>query len=173
MLDADEWLDAELQAAILAASPGSSVAGYALRRTTYFCARPIRGAGWGDERLVRLFRTHDAVLAARPAAGGDADLHEAWTVAGEVGTLDGTLHHDSYPTIASYRAKFACYTTIEARGVRAGSFRLAMAAARAALRGPWLFLGRGGWRDGWRGAYVCAGSALYPVAVAWKALRGA
>jgi glycosyltransferase involved in cell wall biosynthesis len=173
MLDADERLDDALRAAILAAVPGERTAAYALRRTTYFCGRPMRGAGWGNERLVRLFRTHDAILAPHPAAGGAADIHESWSVAGDVGELGGTLQHDSYPTIASYREKFARYTAIEAHAVRGGALPLAAAAGRALLRAPWLFLARDGWRDGWRGAYVCAASALYPVAVAWKALRGA
>ena len=46
-----------------------------------------------------------------------------------------------------------------------------VALARAALRLPWLYFVRGGWRDGWRGAYVCTASALYPAVVAFKALR--
>jgi hypothetical protein len=29
----------------------------------------------------------------------------------------------------------------------------------------------GGWRDGWRGAFVAWYSALYPLAIQWRALR--
>jgi hypothetical protein len=170
MLDADERLDQPLRDAISAAE-AHGFDGYRMRRTTYFCGRPVRGAGWGDERLLRLFRTGAAHLVAMPAAGGSAELHERWIVAGAVGDLAGTLHHDSYPTLASYRAKFARYTSLEAQGLRATPLDGARAVVRAAARVPWLFVVRGGWRDGWRGAYVSAASAFYPAVVTLKALR--
>ncbi len=171
MLDADERLGDELCAAIVAAHPAESVCGYRLGRATYFCGRPISGAGWGNERLLRLFRTNRARLEARPAAGGDADLHERWTCDGEIGDLAGTLHHDSYPTIASYREKFARYTSIEARGMRSSAPTVVRAYALVPLRFGWLLLRRGGWRDGWRGWFVSFYSALYPAVAAAKALR--
>jgi len=170
MLDADEALDGALRDAV-AATDETGVDAFRLKRTTFLCGRPVRGAGWGDERLVRLFRTGAARLVARPAAGGDADVHERWVVDGEVRDLGGTLLHDSYPTLRRYREKFARYTALEAAGLRPSALRLARNAAVAALRFPWLLLGRGAWRDGWRGVYVAFFSALYPVAVAAKAMR--
>ncbi|MBD5634615.1 MAG: hypothetical protein IAI49_09070 [Candidatus Eremiobacteraeota bacterium] len=122
---------------------------------------------------MRLFRTARAVLVARPAAGGEAQLHERWTVAGGVGELAGTLSHYSYPTLAAYRSKFSRYTSLEARGVRPSLTAVARAVVVAALRMPWYLVVRGGWRDGWRGAFVCVASASYPVAVAFKALQNA
>jgi glycosyltransferase involved in cell wall biosynthesis len=169
MLDADERLDAPLVAAIAAAEPSDLVDGYSIARVTYFCGRPIVGGGWGGERLLRLFRTGSAQLVAQPAAGGSAQVHERWRVAGEVGELAGELHHDSYPTVASYRAKFARYTSLEAAGLHVTPSDVAAAAVRALVRFPWLLIGRGGWRDGWRGAYISAASALYPAVVAFKA----
>jgi hypothetical protein len=174
MLDADESLDPELRAAVLAAEPPSGIAGYAVRRTTYFCGRPIEGCGWGDERILRLVRTERARIAAPPAAGGSSELHERLEVDGAVLELPGRLLHASYPTLAAYREKFARYTAIEAEGLAPSGAALASSLARACLRAPWLYLGRGGWRDGWRGAYIAGASALYPAAVRWKALaRGA
>ena len=89
MLDADERLDGAARASIESAHPAAGIDGYRLHRTTYFCGRPIAGAGWGDERLLRLFRTGRAHLVARPAAGGRADVHERWEVPGDVGDLSG------------------------------------------------------------------------------------
>ena len=171
MLDADEALDAALVAALRALRQRATVDGYAVARRTYFCGRAIRGGAWGGERPLRLFRTQRARLVAHPAAGGSADLHEAWHVPGAVERLGGTLEHYSYPTLAAYDAKFARYTALEASGVRASAVAVAFAAALAFARAPWLFIVRGGWRDGWRGAYIAAASAWYPVAVRWKALR--
>ena len=170
MLDADEVLEPELARALLMLDPSPDVDGFCVRRVTYLCGRPILHGAWGAERLLRLFRTSRATLVAEPAAGGDADVHERWQVAGPTPTLGGVLAHHSYPTIGVYRDKFARYTALEARGVRGSVARLIRTSAVAVLRAPWLFFSRAGWRDGWRGAFVAFWSAAYPVAVAWKAL---
>lgn len=168
-LDADERLDAALREAVLAA-PADAV-GYELLRTTEFCGRPMHCAGWADEPVLRLFRRDGVHLEARPAAGGTAELHERWVAEGPVGRLSGCLEHRSYPTIADYRRKFARYTSTEAGGITPSPVRALTAAAIAVARLGWLYLGRGGWRDGWRGAYVCLMSALYPAVVQFRALR--
>jgi glycosyltransferase involved in cell wall biosynthesis len=170
MLDADESLDPALRTAIEAAA-ADGVDGYLLRRVTFLCGRPVWGAGWGEERLLRLFRTGAVRLEARPAAGGSAELHERWVTDGLVEELGGTLLHDSYPTLASYREKFARYTSLEAAGLRAGAADVLRAFAVAVARFGWLLVVRGGWRDGWRGAYVSLFSALYPAVVVVKAAR--
>jgi hypothetical protein len=97
-------------------------------------------------------------------------LHERLEVDGIVDELGGRLLHASYPSLEAYRTKFARYTTIEAAGLPPSRGAFASAVARALVRAPWLFVARGGWRDGWRGAYVAAASALYPAVVRWKAL---
>jgi glycosyltransferase involved in cell wall biosynthesis len=171
MLDADEALDERLRAAVLAAQPDAAMQGYMTARTTYLCGRAIRGAGWSGETLLRLFRSDRARLEALPAAGGAAELHERWQVDGNVGILDGTLLHDSYPTLASYWEKFDRYTSIEARALRANTFDLVRVLMIAPARFAWLFFVRGGLRSGLRGGFVAFGSALYPCVVMVKALR--
>jgi hypothetical protein len=173
MLDADESLDATLRAGLAALEPPDDVDAYAIPRTTYFCDRPIRYGTWGADAPVRLFRTQRATLVAEPAAGGSAELHERWSVPGRVGRVNGTLVHDSYPTFASYRVKFARYTSLEAAGMRGSAPALARAIVVAALRAPWYLIVRSGWRDGWRGAFLAFSSAAYPMVVAWKAWRRA
>lgn len=168
MLDADEVLDATLRAAVDAASADFDA--YLLRRITTFCGRRIRTAGWSNEKLVRLFRTAAVRLEAH-SVGGGADLHERWVCAGRVGKLDGAIVHDSYPTLASYREKFARYTAIEAAAVRGSAWGLLAATARGLVRFPWALVRYRGWTDGWRGWFVAASSAAYPIVVAWKALR--
>jgi len=171
MLDADEALDGELMSSLRAAAPATDVDGYRMRRATSFCGRPLRFGSWGAETPLRLFRTERAALVAEPAAGGTAQLHERWLVPGRVALLEGTLQHDSYPTLRDYRAKFARYTTIEARGVKPSVGSLLRALVLAVPRATWALVRRAGWRDGWRGAYVAVASACYPAVVAWKALR--
>jgi len=170
MLDADESLEPELSQALTGVRAPISTDAYRVKRTTYFCKRPMRNGAWGREAPVRLFRTERASLVAEPAAGGSAEIHERWVVPGEIGSLGGTLVHDSYPTVGAYRTKFARYTSLEARGVRPSPVALVCALATAPLRAAWLIVGRGAWREGWRGLYVALASASYPVAVAFKAL---
>ena len=171
MLDADEALGAELRDALGRVRPDDDVDAYSVRRTTFFCDKPIRHGPWGSDAPVRFFRTTRAALIAEPAAGGDAEVHERWTVPGRVATLDGTLAHFSYPTVSAYRVKFDRYTTLEARGIRGSRTAVARAFGTAVLRVPWYLVVKDGWRDGWRGAFVSVASAVYPMVVAWKAMR--
>lgn len=167
MIDADERLDETLAASLLNASAEAD--GYEVRRTTYYCGRPLRM--WRDERLLRLFRVGRARLEASPAAGGDAQVHERWICVGPVRELQGTLKHYSYPDTASYRKKYLRYTEMEAAGVR-GSYRAALAqTVFAAARFCYLLCGRGAILDGPAGWRVAWYSALYPAVVQWKALR--
>jgi glycosyltransferase involved in cell wall biosynthesis len=167
MFDADEALDRRLGQALLEAS--EDVDGYIVRRTSWFCGKPIRR--WSQERLLRVFRTDRVRLEAHPKTGGTGQLHERWIVKGTVRELAGVLVHYSYPSIASYRRKFDEYTTIEARGLRTSPLRLALVAMWAVARFCAHLLLRGMWLDGWRGLYVGFWSELYPVVVHWKALR--
>jgi len=171
MLDADEALDPALAAALGAVEPPPEVDGFTVRRTTYFCGRAMRHGAWGADAPLRLFRTKRATLGAVPAAGGEAELHERWSVPGRIDMLPGILHHFSYPTLAAYRQKFARYTALEAAGLTTNGAKVLRAFLIATLRTPWLLFARGGWRDGWRGTYVALASAAYPLAVACKAWR--
>jgi len=172
MLDADERLDETLRAALVRAEPeAEGVAGYRLRRATRFCGKIVGAFGWDEEKLLRIFRSQSATLAARPVAGGTAALHERWSVPGNVGELAGVLLHDSYPDRRSYARKFARYTSLEADGVRATLASFALNAALAPARFLWMLGPRGGIRIGWRGVYLAFWSALYPTLVHWKALR--
>lgn len=165
VLDADEALDDILREAIERAP--EDVDGYIVRRTTYFCGKPLRM--WRNEPLLRLVRTGRARVVARPAAGGSAALHERLVCDGPVGELDGTLLHYSYPTIESYRSKFARYTSIEAAGMPASFVRAVAATLIAPLRCVDFLARRGAVLDGPRGWYVAWWSACYPAVVAWKA----
>jgi glycosyltransferase involved in cell wall biosynthesis len=169
MLDADELLDDTLRDAIVAApstSSGQAIAGYRLRRITMLCGRPVHAAGWSNERLLRLFRTDRARVAAN-ALG--ADLHERWIVDGAIGDLPGAIVHDSYPTLASYREKFDRYTSVEAAALAPSTRAYLRSLATMPLRFMWSLVRYGGWRDGWRGLFVAWQSARYRVVVRAKA----
>jgi len=165
-LDADEALDDVLRDAIVECDGARP--GYAISRTTYFRGKPMRM--WSGEHLTRLVRTDRARIVAQPATGGSGLVHERLECDGDTSLLSGTLLHYSYEDRASYRDKFAHYTSIEA----AGRPPSASAVATAVLMLPPRFarnLSRGALIDGPRGWYVAWHSAVYPLAVAWKAVR--
>ena len=166
MIDADEALDDVLRDAI--GSAAENVDAYVVRRTTYFCGHPMRI--WSKEPLVRLFRRDRVKLTARPAAAGEAPIHEAWTSDGPTSELPGTLLHYSYPDAAAYRSKYDRYTTLEAQQMHASPAGLAMAGGTGLLRLVWLLLAKAALLDGPRGWYVAYRSAFYPAVAMRKAL---
>jgi glycosyltransferase involved in cell wall biosynthesis len=168
MLDADELLSDGLREALAAGLDAFD--GYRVRRVTMLAGRAVRAAGWSAERLVRCFRTDRARVVA-DSVGGAAELHERWIVDGTIGDLPGMIVHDSYPTVASYHAKFARYIAIEAAAIGPSPWTFAGALALLPARLAWLWLRYAGWRDGWRGAFVAWHSARYPLAVQWRAMR--
>ncbi len=168
MLDADELLSDGLRDALATGLGGCE--GYRVRRVTMLAGRAVRAAGWSAERLVRCFRTDRARVVA-DSVGGAADLHERWVVDGRIGDLPGMIVHDSYPSVASYHAKFRRYTAIEAAAIGPSPLALLRELVQLPARLAWLWLRYAGWRDGWRGAFVAWHSARYPLAVQWRALR--
>lgn len=167
MLDADELLSDDLRAALTGSLDDAD--GFRVRRVTMLAGRAVRAAGWSAERLVRCFRVEKARVVA-DSVGGGADLHERWIVDGTVRDLPGMIVHDSYPTVASYRERFARYTRIEAAALDGSLLACAGALAKLPLRFAWWWLRYGAWQDGWRGVFVAWYSALYPLAVQWRAL---
>ncbi len=169
MIDADEALDDVLCDSILHASPALDA--YRVKRTTYFCGKPMRI--WRDEPLLRLFRTDRVRLIAHPAAASEAPLHEAWSCDGDVGDLPGTLLHYSYPDVATYRAKYDRYTTLEAESLNRSVLRFLIACCATPVRFLWMLFARGAVLDGPRGWYVAYHSAAYAAVAAGKALTAA
>lgn len=167
MIDADERPDDALREAI--ASADGDADGYVVARTTYYCGKPLRM--WGNEPLLRLFRTNRARVEAAPVAGGGAQLHERWVCDGRTARLNGTLEHFSYPDTAAYRSKYNAYTSIEARGMRASPPAVLLQTLLVPLRFANLLLRRGALLDGPAGWEIAWFSALYPAVVAWKSIR--
>ena len=187
-IDADEWPDAELVAALEAwfaegelgvrgaaeargdrSSRRDRVSGLRLARRTWFLGRRIRFCGWGTERIVRGGR-RDRVRF------DDAPVHERLTVDGAVEDLAGTLEHHSYGSIDECVRKMTRYA-------RAGAERAWSAGRRAgpidmALRPPLRFLRQYvlqlGFLDGVRGLLVCgfsAGQVYLKYAALWERTR--
>ena len=169
MLDADEELSPQLQAALLEVTTDEQIAGYQCERQNRFCGRIIRGGAWRMNAFCAA-----CVLLAPPSKDVMEDhCMSIWSPTDALPSLPGVVEHYSYPTLQSYWQKFSRYTTLEAREYKHATWPdLLKVTARELARAGWHITARRGWRDGWRGWFIAFASALYGITVVQKALRG-
>jgi len=163
-LDADEWLDPELAAAVQAVVHGGrgagaeadGVEGYELNRRTFYLGGWIDHCGWSPEWRLRLVR------AGRARVEGEGP-HDRLVVGGRTGRLPGRLNHRPYRSLAAHLGKLDRYTdemaqSRHARGEHAGWGALLCRPPGRFLR---MYVLRLGFADGWRGLVVSAMGAFY------------
>jgi glycosyltransferase involved in cell wall biosynthesis len=134
-IDADEWLDEALAAAVrdVVARPidAQSPAGLETSRISAFCGRWMRHGGWYPDRGLRLFQ--------RGRARFSEDLvHERVIVDGPVARLPGLLLHDSIPTLADAIDKMNRYSGGRARDLLAKGRKGGLGTAIG--HGLWAFI---------------------------------
>jgi glycosyltransferase involved in cell wall biosynthesis len=116
-IDADERVSERLRQAIADTLAAPAANAYHFARCNRFLGRYLRhGEGYPDWSLRLFDRRH--------ARWSEDAVHEKVIAAGEVGTLEGDLLHDSAETVETYLDKQNRYTTLAAedahgRGKRA------------------------------------------------------
>lgn len=151
IVDADERVTPALRAEIerVLADPARAD-GYWIRRENHFLGRPIQGAGWQRDKVLRLFdRTKGAYQ--------PLHVHAEVEVRGRVGFLRERLFHDTYRDLDQYFEKFLRYTRwsaadLRSRGVRASGARLFWRPIGRFLR---QYVLEGGFRYGRHGLVLC------------------
>jgi len=108
-LDADEALDAELRAALLAVKKEKKPQVYAVNRLTNYCGKWIRHSGWYPDVKVRLF----------PKQGSEwvgAHVHEEleYSQGLQEIQLAGHLEHYSYYSFKGHRERADKYSALTA-----------------------------------------------------------
>jgi len=165
IVDADERvtepLESEIQALLTAGPPADL---YRLRRENIFLGRPLRGSGWGRDRLVRLLRRGAARY---PEQKVHADISAPTSAP----TLSATLDHHTFRSFDHYLEKLDRYARwgaedLARRGRRSGALAIALRPAWRFFR-SWVL--EGGFRDGIRGLMVC-GLQSYGVFLKWARL---
>jgi glycosyltransferase involved in cell wall biosynthesis len=140
VLDADEWLDAQARASVIAAlTRADAPDGFELNRCTQYMGRWIRHGGWYPDRKLRLFRKSVGRFQG-------IDPHDRVRVAGRVERLAGDILHHPFRSIADHLRTIDRYTSIaadekHARGQRAGHADLTLRPCGKFLR--MYFLERG------------------------------
>jgi glycosyltransferase involved in cell wall biosynthesis len=161
-LDADEWLlpgaEAIIRAALATTPP--EVAGYTLKRHTFYLGAWVNHSGWWPQHKLRLFDRQRGHWRGR-------DPHDSVRVTGRVQGLEVEMGHWSYRDITHHLSKVNAYTTTMATGLHAsGARRVGWVTllGRPAVRFWRMFVLRGGWREGIRGFIIATIGAFYVFA---------
>jgi glycosyltransferase involved in cell wall biosynthesis len=156
-LDADERVTPELGAEIRAALGRPATHGaYRMPRVTWHLGRWIRTTDWYPDHQLRLYDR-------RSGRWTGQYVHEAVSVNGTVGDLQGELQHHPYRDIADHLETIDRYTSYAARqmhesGRTAGLIQIAGHPPLAFLRN---YLAHGGIRDGVPGFIISSLNAYY------------
>ncbi len=142
-IDADEWLDSTLAAAIRAVTESADTAhqpaGYAVGRMSAFCGQWMRAGSWYPDTGVRLFQ--------RGSARFSSDqVHERLLLTGAAASLPGLLLHNSITSLQDGLDKMNRYSTGRAADQRAQGRRGGL--GRALGHGIWAFVRSYGLRRG-------------------------
>ncbi|MHB8861343.1 MAG: glycosyltransferase family 2 protein [Pirellulaceae bacterium] len=172
ILDADERIpDALAQEIRTLLGRGPAQDGYWIRRSNFFMGHPVRFSGWGNDRVLRLFRRDLG------AYRGGTDHAEVEIASGRVGILKQQLVHYSYWSYDEYFERLQRYTSYQAHkwhreGRRANVFKLVL---NMPLRFLHAYIFRLGFLDGLVGFQVCALTGFYSFlkqARLWQLQRG-
>ncbi|MBM3985163.1 MAG: glycosyltransferase family 2 protein [Planctomycetes bacterium] len=158
-LDADEWLDDALRAAVARVVQDgvpADVDGYELDRRSLYLGAWIDHGGWAPQWRLRLVRRGRARWTGM-------DPHDRLEAQGRVARLPGRLGHRPYRSLSDHVAKVNRYTDLMALRRREAGQRPPPLALL--LRPPARFLRmyvlRAGFLDGWRGLVVACMGAYY------------
>jgi glycosyltransferase involved in cell wall biosynthesis len=165
IVDADERVTPELAREIDRLLEGEPAAQqYRLARTNVFLGRPIRGSGWGRDRLVRLFRRGSARYPERR-------VHADIETTGPVPTLEAPLIHHTFRSFDHSLEKLDRYARWGAEDLLRTGRRAGL--TEIGLRPAWRFFRsyvlEAGFRDGLHGLVLC-GLQAYGVFLKWARL---
>jgi glycosyltransferase involved in cell wall biosynthesis len=158
VVDADERASPSLAQEVEQVIVSPRFDAYRIPRRNFFLGAEVRHGGWESDRPVRLFRPSARYNSSR--------VHEHVVVTGDVGTLASHLTHEPYASLDSWFEKLGRYSRWWAedrfdKGKRTG---IGSVTIRPPLRFLTMFVLRGGWRDGARGAMLASMAAASVMA---------
>lgn len=108
-VDADERVTPLLRGEIeQIISSNAMHSAFAIRRRNFYLGREMSGGGWGNDKVIRLFKKSSL-------QGYTGQLHEQPVFTGSLGTLTRELTHFSHRDLSSMLDKTLVFTEYEAR----------------------------------------------------------
>jgi glycosyltransferase involved in cell wall biosynthesis len=168
-LDADERVQPELKAEILAALDAPAFDVYAFPRLSRYCEQYMRHSGWYPDYVTRLFRREAALFSSNL-------VHEKIITSSKVGRLHSPLLHESFRNFEDVLDKVNRYSSAGAQSLlnRRGSSSF----PKAIAHGGWAFIRtyflKLGFLDGWLGFALAVSNAegtYYRYLKLWLLLR--
>jgi glycosyltransferase involved in cell wall biosynthesis len=127
IVDADEWITADLASEIVGAVESDQYVGYYVNRRFVFMGRWIRHCGyypsWNLRLLKRGHGEYEQLAGVGETGSGDNEVHEHVLAAGPVGHLDHDMLHFAFPTIHVFMEKHNRYSNWEAAVQRQNIFK--------------------------------------------------
>ncbi|KRP10163.1 MAG: glycosyl transferase family 2 [Sphingobacteriales bacterium BACL12 MAG-120813-bin55] len=151
LLDADEWVPADLQAEIRSwlATPEIPYVAFWIYRNNHFMGKRIRYSGWQRDKVIRFFQRD---LCRYP----DQMVHEEIIASGPVGKLKNRLEHNTFRSLEHFRAKmdrYAAWSAVD-KEPRTGRITAYHMLVKPAFRFFKHFILDLGWLDGYRGYLI-------------------
>jgi len=196
IVDADERITPELEREIRQAIRRTDVDGFYLNRRFWFLGGWINHCGYFPSWNLRLFRhrlgRYEQIEINNSSQSGDNEVHEHVLLDGRSNYLSAPMEHYAFPDIATFIEKHNRYSTWEAEAreqlyqsttgktLRATAFgtvterkRLLKKLSRSlpcrpALRFFFHYIGKQGFRDGYRGWVLCRLLAWYEWLIGLK-----
>ena len=106
-LDSDETISKALSQEIQAAIQPSKHAGYKIPRKDIFQGKTLK---FGETSQINLLR-----LAKKESGKWVGNVHETWSISGNVGQLSNPILHQPHNNITSFIAKINNYTSIQSK----------------------------------------------------------
>lgn len=110
-LDADEALDEDLKASILAVKKDFKKEGYYMNRLTNYCGHWVRHCGWYPDKKLRLWDSSKGHW----TGVNPHDKYELFAGDTQAGHLKGNILHYSYYTLQDHYKQVDYFTNIAAR----------------------------------------------------------
>lgn len=157
-IDSDETLEDGLKEEILAAIENAppDVHGFYIPVKNHVLGKWIKGAGMYPSFTVRLFRRNHGKWQER-------EVHARIEVSGKIETLRGHILHQGMPHLTNQLRNLDRYTRYEADELKKNGkkFHWSRVVIYPALVFAHRYFWQGGWREGWRGFFVCAYLSVY------------
>lgn len=109
LLDADERCTDELSDEIKTIlQSNSDISAYWIRRENYFMNKRVKYSGWGNDKVIRLFKRDDCKYE-------NKTVHAEIMTDGKVGKLKSVIRHNTYKSLEHYFAKIDRYSSYAAK----------------------------------------------------------